>query len=82
MLFVNNLADLLEDIERYKQQFPGSYTTYSEIRKTLVKRKDDPMGSTFGISVAGEWQDKCYGFEVDKVNATQTYFQYLGTWKT
>ena len=34
MLFVNNLADLLEDIERYKQQFPGSYTPYSEIMES------------------------------------------------
>ena len=82
MLFVNNLANLMEDIERYKQQFPGSYTSYSEIRKALEKREDDPMGSTFGISIAGEWQDRCYGFEVDKVNATQTFFRYLGTWKT
>lgn len=82
MLFVNNIVDLLEDIERYKQQFPGSYTTYDKIKKSLAEREDDPMGSTFGISVADEWPDKCYGFEVDKVNATQTYFQYLGTWKT
>lgn len=82
MLFVNNLNDLLEDIERYKQMFPGSYTTYDNIRKKLGERKDEPMGSTFGFSVADEWPDKCYGFEVDKVNATQTYFHYLGTWKT
>ena len=59
MLFVNNLADLLEDIERYKQQFPGSYTPYSEIRKTLARLLADRpvvrishIGST---AVRGIW---------------------------
>lgn len=82
MVFVNNIMDLHEDIGRYQQRFPQSYKSWDEIKKALVERKDDPMGSTFGISVADEWPDKCYGFEVDKVNAEHTYFQYLGTWKT
>lgn len=81
MVFVNNSATLFEDIKRFKQQFPGSYTTWDELKKALDGRADDPVGSTFGISVAGEYEDKCYGFEIDKVDPKNTYILYLGTWK-
>lgn len=81
MVFVNNSVTLFEDMERFKKLFPGSYTTWDELKKALDKRADDPVGSTFGVSVAGEYEDKCYGFEIDKVDPQNTHILYLGTWK-
>lgn len=81
MVFVNNSVTLFEDMERFKQQFPGSYTTWDELKKALDERENDPVGSTFGISVAWEYEDKCYGFEIDKVDPQNTHILYLGTWK-
>lgn len=81
MVFVNNSATLFEDIKRFKQQFPGSYTTWDELKKALDGRADDPVGSIFGYSVSSEWLDKCYGFEIDKVDPQNTHILYLGTWK-
>lgn len=82
MVFVNNSATLFEDIERFKQQFPGSYTSCDDIKKALDKRENDPVGSIFGYSVSSEWLDKCYGFEIDKVDVKNTYIRYIGIWKT
>ena len=61
--------------------FPDSFTTYDEIRKNLKGRENDPVGSIFGVSVAGENLDKCYGFEIDKEDAQNTYIRYIGIWK-
>ena len=81
MVFVNNSATLFEDIERFKQMFPESYTGWDEIKKALDGRHDDPKGSVFGISVAEEWQDMCFGFEIDEVDLQNTHILYLGLWK-
>lgn len=82
MVFVNNSATLFEDIERFKQQFSGSYTSWDDIKKALDERENDPVGSIFGYSVSSEWLDKCYGFEIDKVDVKNTYIRYIGIWKT
>lgn len=39
-------------------------------------------GAVFGVEVASDWNDKCYGFEIDKVTSDNTYVQYVGIWKT
>jgi len=82
LIYINNLNDLMEDLSKYREMFPESYTRYSEIKETLFYRQNDPMGSTFGISVAKQWADRCYGFELDRIDGKLTFFQYLGTWKT
>ena len=81
MVFIDNIVSLHEDIAYYSQRFPNSHTTYEDLKKALDKRADDPVGSTFGLSVAGEYEDKCYGFEIDKVAPQYTHILYLGTWK-
>ena len=80
--FVDRIMDLLEDVEGYKIQFPSSFTSIRDIEKSLKERVNDPVGSMFGIQVSDEWEDKCYGFEVDKVTPTHTVFRYVGIWKT
>lgn len=66
----------------YKQQFPDTFVPYAKIKELLQERVNDPVGSIFGLSVATDWEDKCYGFEVDRVTPKATVFIYCGTWKT
>lgn len=82
MIFIDRIHDLLEDIERYTRQFPETHLSYGDIKKALEKRENDPVGVVFGINVATDWKDKCYGFEVDRVTPDSTIFLYSGTWKT
>lgn len=81
-VFVDRIMDLLEDVEKYKIQFPSSFTSIRDIEASLKERVNDPVGRMFGIRVSDEWEDKCYGFEVDKVTPTCTVFRYVGIWKT
>lgn len=82
MVFINNYMDLQNDMRFYKQEFPSTHTTYRSI-KTVVDRHDgDPVGAVFGVEVASDWNEKCYGFEIDKVSSENTYVQYVGIWKT
>lgn len=81
-MFIVHCHDLNQDIERYKEMFPDSYTSYDSVKERLQTRMDDPVGAKFGIEVSSEWQDKCFGFEVDKQTPRTTHFVYLGTWKT
>lgn len=82
MVFIDNIVSLHEDIAYYSQRFPKSHTTYEDLKKALDERENDPVGSIFGYSVSSEWLDKCYGFEIDKVDVKNTYIRYIGTWKT
>ena len=82
MIFSNNVHDLLERIEEYKKMFPNTYTTFEQIKQSLEKHEEGPNGGTFGIEVSSEWEDRCYGFEVDRMDSRNTYFQFLGMWKT
>lgn len=82
MIFIDRIHDLLEDIDRYKRQFPETHLSYEDIKEALKKRENDPVGAVFGINVATDWEDKCYGFEVDRVTPDSTIFLYSGTWKT
>lgn len=82
MIIIEKFQDLLEDIERYKQQFPKTHLPYKEIKEALEKRENDPVGSMFGINVATDWEDKCYGFEIDRVTPQATHILYVGVWKT
>ena len=82
MIFIDGIHDLLEDIEKYKMQFPETHLPYEKVKQALEKRENDPVGSVFGINVATDWEDKCYGFEVDRVRPDATIFLYCGTWKT
>ena len=81
MIFIKNGHKLWEDIERYKRMFPNSYMSYDQVKAELEENEDMPNGQVFGISVAKEWPDKCYGFEVDSVTPSTTTFLYLGLWK-
>lgn len=83
-VFVDRIMDLLEDVEKYKIQFPSSFTSIRDIEASLKERVNDPVGSIsiFGIQVSDEWEDKCYVFEVDRMTPTHTVFRYVGIWKT
>lgn len=82
MAIIERFQDLVEDMEAYKQQFPDTFVPYAKIKESLQERVNDPVGSIFGLSVATDWEDKCYGFEVDRVTPETTVFIYCGTWKT
>lgn len=82
MVFINYYMDLQNDMRFYQEKFPSTHTTYNSI-KTIVDRHDgDPVGTVFGVEVASDWNEKCYGFEIDKVTSENTYVQYVGIWKT
>lgn len=80
-IHITNGRKLDEDIRYYERIFPNSFKSYEQIRECLLERVNDPVGQTFGLSVADDWSDKCYGFEVDKVTPSMTTFLYLGLWK-
>ena len=82
MVFINNYMDLQNDMRLYQEKFPSTHTTYNSI-KTIVNRHDEaPVGAVFGVEVANDWNEKCYGFEIDKVTSENTYVQYVGIWKS
>ena len=39
LIYINNLNDLMEDLSKYREMFPESYTRYSEIKETLFYRQ-------------------------------------------
>lgn len=81
-IFIDNCIDLAERIAEYKAKFPKTFTGMGTIKNHLQERANDPCGAVFGIEVASDWPDKCYGFEVDRVTPTATYFRFVGVWKT
>ena len=82
MVFINNYMDLQNDMHFYQEKFPSTHTTYNSI-KTIVNGHDgDTVGAVFGVEVASDWNEKCYGFEIDKVTSKNTYVKYVGIWKT
>ena len=82
VIIINNVHDLMDRIEEYRRMFPKTYTTFEEIKNCLEKNAEGPCGGVFGIEVSSEWEDRCYGFEVDRVTPKCTYFQFLGMWKS
>ena len=80
-IHITNGKKLDEDIWYNEQRFPKSFKNYEQIRECLLERVNDPMGQTFGLSVADDCPDRCYGFEVDKDTPRTTTFHYLGLWK-
>lgn len=82
LTIIQRFQDLVKDMEAYKQQFPDTFVPYAKIKESLQERVNDPVGSIFGLTVATDWEDECYGFEVDMVTPKATVFRYCGTWKT
>lgn len=82
MVFINNYMDLQNDMRFYQEKFPSTHTTYSSIKAVVNGHDGDPVGAVFGVEVASDWNEKCYGFEIDKVTSENTYVQYVGIWKT
>ena len=78
---IYGVVDLMERIAEYANKFPDNYTTYEQIEDTLQERSEDPVGSILGIQVSPKWEDRCYGFKLDKVLGEVAHFQYLGIWK-
>lgn len=81
MVLIDNVHDLLTDMQEYEQMFPQTHTKYEDIKETIEKNEEAPPGSVFGISVASDWKDKCYGFEVDLIKLDITIVRYVGIWK-
>lgn len=79
---IDNCIDLAERIAEYKAKFPETYTDMRTIEKHLQERENDPCGAVFGIEIASDWPDKCFGFEVDRVTPTTIFFRFIGVWKT
>ena len=82
MVFINNYMDLLNDMRFYKQKFPSTHNTMKSIKTIVNRHHGDPVGSVFGVEVASDWNEKCYGFEIDRVTSDNTYVYYVGIWKT
>ena len=82
MIIVERFQDLLEDMETYKKMFPDTHVPYNRLKEMLEEHYNDPVGSIFGIQVATTWEDKCYGFEIDRVSPKATHILYAGVWKT
>ena len=80
-IMIDNCQDLLIDIQKYEKQFPDTHTKYETIKNIAKQHDEDPPGSTFGIEVASDWEDKCYGFEIDRIIRDITYIRYVGIWK-
>ena len=78
-VIINGLKELLSDMEYYKKMFPETYTTIESIKETL---STDPYESEVGIEVSPEWEDKCYGFEIEKITPSgDVICEYLGIMK-
>lgn len=82
MFLFDRVTDLLTDLQVYKNEFPNTYTKLEEVKEICSNHENDPVGSVFGVQVASDWQDKCYGFEIDKIIGETTIIRYVGTWKT
>lgn len=65
----------------YKNDFPDTFTKLEEVKEICSNHENDPVGSVFGVRVASDWQDKCYGFEIDRVKGEETIIRYVGIWK-
>lgn len=82
MIIIERFQDLVEDMETYKNMFPDTHVPYKRIKEILEEHYNDPVGSMFGIQVSSDWEDKCYGFEIDRVFPNATHVLYSGVWKT
>lgn len=80
-VFIDNIHDLLEDIDKYQRMFPDTYTNLDGIQERLEREEFSPPGMILGIEVSSEWQEKCYGFELDRQCPPNTIFRYVGIWK-
>lgn len=81
MIFIENIQDLDRDMQSYKEKFPKTYRNYSFIKDVAKKHYNDPVGVVFGVEISSEYQDECYGFEIEKVTPKHTYLRYIGVWK-
>ena len=79
---IDNYLDLFEDMRQYMRQFPETHTRFSTILAVVRQHAEDPIGTTFGVEVAHDWKDKCYGFEVGSTKGDITFIHYVGIWKT
>lgn len=82
MVVIDCIHDLIEDIQSYRNMFPKTYTKYDDIVEIIKEREDDPVGSMFGIQVSKDYEDRSYGFEIDRVVGENTYVRYMGLWKS
>ena len=81
---INGVVELMQHIAEYAVMFPNTYTTFEWIEDALQHMCDSGHGlggGPFGFEVSPEWEDKCYGFEVERIEGEQVYFKYLGIWK-
>lgn len=81
-IMIDNCQDLFIDMQKYEKRFPDTHTKYETISEIIKRHEEDPPGSVFGIEVASDWEDKCYGFEIDKIIRSVTFIKYVGIWKT
>lgn len=82
MFYFDRTTDLLTDLQVYKNDFPDTFTKLEEVKEICSNHENDPVGSVFGVQVASDWQDRCYGFEIDRVIGETTIIRYVGIWKT
>lgn len=74
--------ELQDRIATYSVIFPKTYTNLKDIKQSLL---DDfkMRGGTralFGIQVAPDWEDKCYGFQYVG-NDKEVVYKFIGIWK-
>ncbi len=81
MFFIDRTMDLLTDMQVYKNDFPDTCTKLEEVKKMCKNHENDPVGSVFGVQVDSDLQERCYGFEIDRVKGEETIIRYVGIWK-
>lgn len=72
---IDNLLDLLPYIEDYRDRYPKTYTSLSEILRKLgdsyLYRQGDPRYEDhdydYHIEVCSDWEDKVYVFSAEYV---------------
>ncbi len=72
---IRNEDKLREDLEYYKAQL-STALSIEECRETL--RTEKACGEEFGLSVSGEWPDKCVTFCKLEETADESVFEYIG----
>lgn len=77
------IEELRDRIAEYSVMFPKTYTNLKDIKQSLLDDFEKRGGTRrlFGIQVAPDWEDKCYGFQYVG-NDKEAVYKFLGMWKS
>ena len=77
---IDNMADLTEYLNDYSIRYPGTYTTLTDIKRTLFKgyqsRKKEDLDLDFHIAVCSDWENTVYLFTYHGASFGKIYFKF------